>query len=233
MDMLNKKAELFINDICSNIPTVFFTISNDGKHIYECSVLKVYYNFKLYYNGKVPSSNDVKIIETLFNSKESLNVNNVLLDFNYLWAVINGKTNYAKSSVKLKNLLENINCFQKKEDAENASLLLLNNNIVKKDFYNKHKKDANYNYDNNGYKFLGWQNGWKHVYYDEDGNITDGNIEIGSKPRRSFGYTKADYPEYGNCKEQKHLTLDVTIGRCEHVVSCPVCKIYWKYDSSD
>ena len=30
-----------------------------------------------------------------------------------------------------------------------------------------------------GYKFLGWQNGWKHVYFDEDGNQTTGDASKG------------------------------------------------------
>ncbi|MTV78222.1 hypothetical protein GM535_13470, partial [Streptococcus pneumoniae] len=45
-----------------------------------------------------------------------------------------------------------------------------------------------------GYKYLGYQNGWKNVYFDEDGvETTD------PKKRRSFGYRKEDYPEYMEC----------------------------------
>ena len=53
-----------------------------------------------------------------------------------------------------------------------------------------------------GYKFLGWQNGWKRVFFDEDGKQTTGNTSKGEKPRVSFGYTKEDYPEYAYCREQ-------------------------------
>lgn len=101
---------------------------------------------------------------------------------------------------------------------------------MEQEFKETHKKDASYNYAANGYKFLGWQNSWKHVYFDKDHNVTDD-----PKKRASFGYTKEDYPEYGNCIEQKHQLIEVSHnGRgSENTVSCPVCKIYWKYDSSD
>ena len=81
-----------------------------------------------------------------------------------------------------------------------------------------------------GYKFLGWQNGWKHVYFDVDGNITTDDTKI-----KTFGYTKEDYPEYGNCKEQKHKLDEVQHNPrgSENTVSCDICKIYWKYDCSD
>lgn len=86
-----------------------------------------------------------------------------------------------------------------------------------------------------GYKFLGWQNGWQHVYFDENGNQTTGDISKGEKPKRTAGYLKEDYPEYGICREQKHKCDEVHHNRrgSENTVSCDICKIYWKYDCSD
>lgn len=86
-----------------------------------------------------------------------------------------------------------------------------------------------------GYKFLGWQNGWKHVYFDEDGNQTTGDTSNGEKPKRTFGYTKEDYPEYRNCVDSGHQRDNISHDNrgSEHTVSCDICKIYWKYDSSD
>lgn len=86
-----------------------------------------------------------------------------------------------------------------------------------------------------GYKFLGWQNGWKHVYFDEDGKITTGDASKGEKPKKYFGYTKEDHPEYATCYELKHKTDEVqhSIRGYENTVSCDICKIYYKYDSSD
>lgn len=87
----------------------------------------------------------------------------------------------------------------------------------------------------NGYKFLGWQNGWKHVYFDEDHNVTTGDLSKGEKPKKTFGYLPKDYPEYCACTEAKHLLdeLQHTQSGSENTVSCDICKIYWKYDCSD
>lgn len=81
-----------------------------------------------------------------------------------------------------------------------------------------------------GYKFLGWQNGWKHVYFDEDGNETEDNSK-----KRTFGYRTADYPEYGKCRELKHAKDEIQHNPrgSENTVSCDECKIYYKYDCSD
>lgn len=81
-----------------------------------------------------------------------------------------------------------------------------------------------------GYKFLGWQNGWKSVYFDANGNVTTDD-----KTRKSFGYLTADYPEYGKCRDEKHKRDDVQHNPrgSENTVSCDICKIYWKYDCSD
>lgn len=58
-----------------------------------------------------------------------------------------------------------------------------------------------------GYKFLGWENS--------------------SKTR--------EVPEYQHCQSEKHVrdTVDHDNRGLEHTVSCDVCKVYWKYDSSD
>ena len=82
------------------------------------------------------------------------------------------------------------------------------------------------------YKFLGCQNGWKHVYFDEDGNQTTGGP--GEKPKRTFGYLTADYPEYGKCRDagHKHHEMQLTASGSDNVVWCDICKIYWEYDCS-
>ena len=91
-------------------------------------------------------------------------------------------------------------------------------------------KELNQKLKEAGYKFLGWQNGWKHVYFDENGTqITD------MEKAKAFGYTKEDYPEYGECREKQHPVDHVSHNSrgSEHTVSCDICEIYWKYDSSD
>jgi hypothetical protein len=90
--------------------------------------------------------------------------------------------------------------------------------------------DKNFDYETNGYKFLGWQNGWKHVYFDKNGNETNDETL-----KETFGYSTKDYPEYGNCRDLKHKCTAVQHDSrgAENTVSCPICKIYWKYDCSD
>lgn len=97
--------------------------------------------------------------------------------------------------------------------------------------------NINYNgqqIDLSDYKFLGWQNGWKHVYFDEDGNITTGDTSKGEKPKRTAGYLTEDYPEYGACRDAKHKTGRKSMNQygSENIVWCDICKIYYKYDSS-
>lgn len=57
------------------------------------------------------------------------------------------------------------------------------------------------------YKFLGWEN----------------------------SSVVRELPEYKACQEAKHIrdTVDHDNRGLEHTVSCDICKINWKYDSSD
>lgn len=80
------------------------------------------------------------------------------------------------------------------------------------------------------YKFLGWQNGWKHVYFDKDGNVT-----INDREKKTFGYLTKDHPEYGACRDAGHKIDEVSHNNrgSENTCSCDICKIYYKYDCSD
>lgn len=90
--------------------------------------------------------------------------------------------------------------------------------------------NKDFDYKSNGYKFLGWQNGWSSDYFDEDGEL----CSVSGKPKKSFGYTKEKYPEYRNCRDLKHKLVEIqhTRSGSENTVSCDICKIYWKYDCS-
>lgn len=89
--------------------------------------------------------------------------------------------------------------------------------------------DKNYNYEENGYTFLGWQNSWKHVYVDKDDNPTTDMKKVSYAK-----YLTKDYPEYGKCRDLKHKTITIRHNNrgTENTVSCPICMIYYKYDSS-
>ena len=87
--------------------------------------------------------------------------------------------------------------------------------------------------DIDGYKDLGWQNGWNHVYFDKDRNVTtDKSKQV------AFGYLEEDYPEYGKCQRlrHQHREIDNSLYKyrgTDNVVICDICKIYWHYDCSD
>jgi hypothetical protein len=81
-----------------------------------------------------------------------------------------------------------------------------------------------------GYTFLGWQNGWKSIMLDQEGNVTeDYNLY-----RKFGGYSKDKYPEYNNCRDLGHKLDEVqhTRSGSENTQSCDICKIYFKYDCS-
>jgi len=79
-------------------------------------------------------------------------------------------------------------------------------------------RDRDFNYDELGYKFLGWQNGWE---YDHKDNVAY--------------VKKGQHPEYDTCKELGHKTAEVSLSDrgSENIVSCDKCMIYYKYDCSD
>ncbi len=83
-------------------------------------------------------------------------------------------------------------------------------------FQSANTKDADYDYETNGYTFLGWQNSWEFT-------TVDGHM------------VAKDQPKHNDCINAKHTLISVSCNDkgSENVESCPICKIYWKYDSSD
>ena len=82
-----------------------------------------------------------------------------------------------------------------------------------------------------GYKNLGWTNGWKSIMLDADGNVTDDYKLY----RKHGGYSKDQHPEYNACRDAEHKTDECQHNQrgSENTISCDICKIYWKYDCSD
>lgn len=110
------------------------------------------------------------------------------------------------TSVKLTDIIEKKDVFMTIEEAEIVSTKRVLIDTNRKAFAKQHAKPDNYNYHANGYRFLDWMNGWS-VYP----------------------------PEYKKCRDQNHQLIEVSKNSrgTEHVVDCPLCKIFWKYDSSD
>lgn len=233
--IINAKTNEFINSQKEGktIPETYYIVHPIGR-IAERTIIDVEYshykhNGRTYFNGKKPTKKDVEEIAEYSNKEIPFSTDNIYFKYSEIWDKENNRT--STSSVKFNDVVNQIGLFYSLSDAEIISNKVLEENRIEKEFKEQHKKDGGYNYAANGYKFLGWQNGWKHEYYDEDGNLCS---ETG-KPHKSFGYSKENYPEYRNCVDSKHRRIEVSHNSrgSENTVSCPICKIYWKYDCSD
>lgn len=226
LSVLQQQADVFMDTISTLTPAVFYRVWPNGK-VDECHVLNRNYSLGLYYSGKKPSREKVEEIKAVFDTGVVFTPEKAYFDYYYFW----GDGLKAQTAIRMQTVFTNDVAFLDKAGAEAKSKVLASFNEEDKAFRELHKKDTRYDYARNGYKFLGWQNGWRHVHYDEDGGLCSAT----GKPARSFGYTTADHPEYGKCRDLKHRHIRVShnIRGSENTVSCPVCKIYWKYDCSD
>lgn len=209
-------------------PTVFYKIEMNGA-LNECFITGIHYTFPFptYYSGKRPDKKDVLTLSDNINKLFPFDEKRVYFDYKYIWDEATGRT--ASTAISGKDL------FSDKIFFDHGTAVIKSEEVklkvaADKLWYEQHKKPNDYNYDKNGYKFLGWQNGWRHVYFDEDHNVTEDRNKS-----KTFGYLTADYPEYGKCRDENHRKIEVSLYRsgAEHIVSCPICKIYYKYDSSD
>lgn len=224
--IVERRAKSIMDAAYPSFPGEFYRVYQTGK-MEVCLVKKATYvfPFSTYPSGKKPTAKDVtRLGEDL--SKPPV-IDPLKMYFDY---TTTGSGAHS-SSVKARDLFEETNgLFISKEKAESESIRLFEKWKSDRDFDELHKKDVGYDYNKNGYKFLGWQNSWNHVYFDADGNVTTDPAK-----KKSFGYLTCDYPEYGKCREEKHRLVEVHHNQrgSENTVSCPVCKIYYKYDSSD
>ena len=229
LKIVDEKTQQFYSTLVGDreLPEKYYIVYPIGKIAERTIIGPDYSHYKhgarTFFTGKSPTKAEVEALKDYAESNIPFSAEHAWLTYTELY----GSGLKSSSSVKLSDVLEQKGLYYNIEDAAPEKERM----EEKINYKNFHKKDASYNYKENGYKFLGWQNGWKHVYYDEDGNLSS---ESG-KPGRSFGYTKEDYPEYGACIAAKHQRIEVQHNQrgSENTVSCPECKIYWKYDSSD
>lgn len=216
--------DIGFHSVMELMPERFYTVSYNGE-IKENIITGVAYSHPMvyYFHYNKPTKEDIEKIKNYSESEIKFEKEKIRIEYCYFW----GNNSKASSSISIEKLKES---FETKEKAELFSIEMKEKFEEEKLFRETNKKDSSYNYTANGYKFLGWQNGWKNVYFDEDGNVTDD-----PKKRKSFGYLTSDYPEYGLCRDLKHRRIEVSHNQrgSENTVSCPLCKIYWKYDSSD
>lgn len=230
-ELLDSKTKEFIDSQKFVYPSKYYFVYPIGT-IAERFIIDVEYSHhrhegnKYYFNGKVPTKKDVLALQCYAESNIPFTTEYIYFKYKECWNKDNNL--WSSSSVKFNDVLNQNGLFYSLEDADKKASHLREEFTKDKEFKEQHKKDKNYNYVENGYKFLGWQNGWKHEYFDEDGTL----CSVSGKPRKSFGYVGT--PEYNNCMNLKHRKIEVqhTQSGSENTVSCPVCKLYWKYDCS-
>lgn len=233
LTVAKRRADAFIKAVYPNPAPTFWVIEGPWGMLNECTPKELYYQwpFRTYLTGKKPTKKDIEHLTAALEKPHEMNADNISVAYSWNW---DGKRQ-ASSALKASDVFGgnkdgHRSVFLDKAEAEQEFKKRQAQKKADQEFDETHKKDKSYDYVGNGYKFLGWQNGWKHVHFDSEGNVTDD-----PKKAVTFGYLKEDYPEYGACREQKHRTIDVSHNQwgSEHTVSCPVCKLYWKYDSSD
>ena len=234
LSIINDKTQRFIDSQKEGkvIPDKYYIVYPVGKISERTITGTEYSHYKhggtTYFSGRNPTNKDVLAIEEYANSDIPFSADNIWFKYSEVWDE-SGRT--SSSSVRFNDVINEVGLFYSFPEAVIASEEILAQNKIEAEFREQHKKDGGYKYGENGYKFLGWQNGWKHEYFDEDGNLSS---ETG-KPHKSFGYTKENYPEYRHCIDSKHRRIDISHNNrgSENTVSCPICKVYWKYDCSD
>lgn len=234
IQQLNDKFYEWVGAIVPELPNKLYKVEQSG-NLYEGYDLKPYYaySFNIYSNTKGVRIKDLELLAENINKGVEFTTDKLSFEYKYLWDAGYGP---ATTGIRFNDFMDmKPPYFIEKSLAETYSNEIKECRRTEKEFDELHKKDKNYNYRENGYKDLGWQNSWHHVYFDEDGKQTTGDISKGEKPSKTFGYTKEQYPEYATCRELKHRTVEVSHNNrgTQHDVSCPECKIVWHYDSSD
>lgn len=226
--VLNKVA-IYTKELVKKyaLPSKLYTIDYDFS-ITELHIKNIYISHSaLEYYTKKPTKLDIANLKDFIEHDDYCNITYIRVGY----VLKNIEGNIQKGSTIFKNILDKTVYFYSKEKAIEASKIMLKEREKAVAFQIKYAKPKNYDYNANGYRFLGWQNNWQHEYYDKDKNLCSES----KKPPVYFDYNANKYPEYAHCKTMKHRLIEVSLSDTgsEHIVSCPICKVYWKYDSSD
>lgn len=201
---LDRLLSEFVKSIIPELPKNIYKVEPSG-WLCEGSDIKPYYlyPFNIFLRGKSPTKKGIEELSDNISKGIEFSVDKLAFEYAYGW----GTESKAITGISYKNFSEmKPPFFLSKEMAEQYSVGIKEQNRKDKEFDEMHKKDASYDYSANGYKFLGWQNGWRE-----------------------------DPPEHVSCRALHHRTVNVSHNNrgSEHSVSCPICMIMSKYDSSD
>lgn len=152
----------------------------------------------VFYKNK-PTNNDIYKLKEFYE--------NIVPNVENVFVKVRDDVSKTNRSVLLSELCNSSMFFTTFEEAEKKHLELKKEWEDKQEFVRNNSKPIGYDYNGNGYKFLGWMNSWG-----------------------------KDYPsEYLQCRAAEHIRLEVSHNNrgSENTCHCPICKIYWKYDCSD
>jgi hypothetical protein len=221
LKVLDDRLTEFLKEQNITIPQTFYKVNGRG-NIDTCDLELIKYHWKLPYTSSTNKITKIMLerIEDVVKQNTNLTVGNVYITYKASKALVNYTASvfyneFIDKTIVLRNVY-----FDNLEEAELKSKEFKDIILKRELFYETHKKDLSYNYEANGYKFLGWQNGWEYIRIGEEQGLTPNPVK---------------YPEYSKCREQEHQLIEVRRGDrgYENIVSCPLCKIYWKYDCSD
>lgn len=215
LESINYKLKQFIDYETSNIMILdkYYKVSNNGEIneiiINKTEYLNTEYFTNTHFKGKNPTRIEIDIISKYLKQISFSN------EYIYFECLIKNKS---ITYIGFNNIVQKNNIFDSLLDAESFSSKIINEHKAISEFKEYHKKDINYNYSANQYKFLGWQNGWLREYYDKDGELCTNT----SNNKDSFIYSKSKYSNYYQCKNLKHALIEVSHSKSgsENTVSC-------------
>jgi len=201
--LIDHRASEYMDTISAVIPKNFYMINVFQNKVYECEVLKRIYSIQGLWYNGKKPTKK-DIIKIAEIYEQKIDFTPDKAFFEYKYHWGDGGT--ARTAIKINTLLSSNGAWLNKEDAEMALIIERKLYEENKAFDEQHKKDPSYDYPSNGYKFLGWLNS----------GITDKEA-------------------YQKCFDLKHRRIGVSHNRrgSENTISCPICKIYYKYDCSD
>jgi hypothetical protein len=206
LGLINSRTKEFIGKEFPEVPkqiyrprasgyTKALVESIDYRHTYFNEVGREIY-VQLYFRGNKPDKGDVKNLKDYYELNLELNKESIIiryaeeLDNGFILrggaAIYSEKTGFVLDESEAISLSEVMRL-----DSEEQNRL--------NELYGKSFKP-----EENGFKNLGWQNGW---------------VESPS--------------EFQRCIKTTHKRVITNLGRCYNQTLCPTCKIYWSVDSSD
>src|SRR5687768_14691994 len=194
MRLIKERESVFIKGVLGDKPhDIIYQVFGKGK-IQVCYVTGINYSVYrtgLFFTTQNTTQIDINKIKKYYDDDPVMTADNIAFEYYYLYGENNDRKAisthflYAPNSNSILTL--------SKEEAELVSENRKRDYEEYESWKKLHQKDRHFNYNAAGYKFLGWQNDWKHVYFDGNGNQT-----TDPDKKRTFGYTKDDYPEYSN-----------------------------------